>query len=356
MWLERELKNKGKAVKMGHKRWIWYFTVMCAVLVFPIRSQARMPVVIQDTGSSIIFDLGMESAVQLGVDRNSYGNATNQFTDLKLPAQVIKQGDFYFIVDCYNNQVLYSRNFGEPLKNWKVMTGDVYQPHSIASDGQVYLVVDTENNRVLVFEWQYGRFQNTQKFENVGKRPHYITYDAESASFYVWSSLTGEMYILRRNPQNRTMYAAQIRQITELNGYYVRSFTIVGDRILFPSGNNAYIIIADKNTLEVRERYPVTPEIAGMAYMMPIGSYYYLTVSSDLYYDQSAATIIRTTDLRSLSTGSYEDLHYLFDTRGIPYYIDYINGMYYMTNHGISKSIWYFRTEDDQIRDVGKVY
>lgn len=312
--------------------------------------------IIMETETSIIYDMGKLPAIQMPESFQNYENPKNPYKDLKTPAQITKLGDYYFIVDCYHNQVIYTRNFESPISEWKVMTSQVELPHAIASDGTVYLVADTENHRVLIFEWKRGRFQNTQVFENVGERPHYIDYDEKTDSFFVWSSMTGDMYIMKRDPHTGVMYIQEIRHIKELDGHYVRSFTISDDFILFPSGNNCNILIVNKNTFEVHMRYAVSPEISGMACMVLIGKYFYMTVSSNLEGNQQVATIIRTDRLDLLENNQYEDIYHQFKTKGIPYYIDHFQGMYYMTNHGSEKSVLRFGVENDMICHVGALY
>lgn len=318
--------------------------------------QAQLAGQIITTDTSIVYKMLPVYATRRAADKNQYGNSNNGYGELKIPTQIIKTGGYYFLVDCYHDQVLYTQNLGCPLKEWKVLTNQAKQPHTIASDGTVYLVDDTENNRVLVFERVNGRFQNTQVFPEIGKRPHYIVYDGETDCFFTWSSLTGDMYVMKREPVSNTVYISEIRHINELSGIYVRSFTIAGDTIIFPSGNNCYVTVADKNTLEVLARYPVTEEISGMAQICPIGNYYYITVSTDLNYNQNSATIIRTSDLTGLAYGQYEDIYHLFQTEGTPYYISGIDGMYYMTNHRSKKGVWRFAVEDDRVKNVGAVY
>ena len=312
--------------------------------------------IIEECDTSVIYDMGHIKAEQLPVSGEYYENPSNPYSYLKAPSQLIHIGDYYFIADCYNNQILYTSRLGADIKEWRVMTNNVSLPHAIAGDGSVYLVTDTENNRVLVFERKNGGFQNTQKFENIGKRPHYVKYDWETKAFYVWSSMTGEMYIIRREQGTNTVFLDEVRCIKELQGVYVRSFTIAGEQILFPSGDNSSIIIADKNTFEVQMRFPVVSQIAGMAQIMPIGSYFYLTVITDSNYNQSMATIIRTKDLSSLADGVYEEIYDKFQSKGIPYCMEYMNGMYYIACPGPSKSIWHFGVANDVINNVGAVY
>lgn len=309
-----------------------------------------------ETDTSIIYDLGMMPARQLPQSTFTNNNPQNPYRELKAPTQIIRQDDYYFIVDCYHNQVIYARNLETPINEWRIMTNNVTLPHSIASDGERYLVTDTEENRILVFEKIQGRFQNTQTFEQIGNRPHYIKYDRTTDSYFAWSSLTGDMYILKNDERTDRMCIQEVRHIKELADCYVRSFTIVGDHILFPSGNNCYMILADKETMDVKQRYPVTQEISGMAYVMPIGDSFYITVSTDLRYNQNAATMIRTDNLALLAEGQYEKIYEVFQTKGVPYYIDSVNGMYYMTNHNANKSIIGFGITDGTISPVIEVY
>jgi len=307
--------------------------------------------------TSVIIPMDSAYAVQLGVSDMHMANPYNDLKNLKLPSQMTRQGDYYFIVDTYNDQVLYASDLWKPIGEWRVMDRKLNKPHAIASDGSLYLVADTDNNRVLCYEYVNGRFQNTQRFDNVGTRPHYIQYDAVSESFFVWSSLTGDMYIIKKQPENNNLlYIDEIRHIYELDGFYVRSFSIEGNEILFPSGNNEYMIVADKDTFRVKERYPVSMEISGMAFVKKIGSYYYMTVSTDEKLNHENAKIIRTKDLQSLSQGIYEDVTGYFKDMRVPYYIDRINGSYYVTSHESQKSVYMFHVAEDIIKDVQTVH
>ena len=343
-------------------KWLLFFgaiflcSMQCVYIVYAEEKEEMVeenmflaPEVSLTTDTSIIYDMKGQPAIQIPADTNARGNVNNPYKVLKVPAQITRQGDYYFIVDTYHDQVIYTKDLNAPVENWKVMTSDVTLPHAVASDGNVYLVTDTEENRILVFEWKYGRFQNTQRFDNIGVRPHYIEYDEETDSFFVWSSTTGDMYIMKREPVSGIMYIQEIRHINELAGFYVRSFTINRRTILFPSGTNGYMIVADKQTLEVKQRYAVTQEIAGMAYALQIGNYYYMTVSTNLSGEHDTATMIRTSDLNSLANGQYEDIYGIFGENGIPYYIDIVDGKYYMTNHEGKNSILRFSVVNDVV-------
>ena len=285
----------------------------------------------------------------------------NPFFDLKVPTYITKYKDYYFIVDCYNNQVIYNENLEDPLCEWSVMTSDINMGHTIASDGEVYLIDDTENHRILVMEESSNSngdtiFVPTQEFNNIGTRPHYIVYDEATTTFYVWSSMTGQMYLMRHIPGEHTMYLTDVLTVEGLNGYYVRSFTIDGDDIYFVSGNGS-IIRAAKSTLKVEESYPLPIELAGMVQVTKIEDYWYITISTDGHGNQDAATMIRTKKFEDLAAGKYEDVYFNFIGGGTPYCITKIDEDYYLCEHRIpGHSIWRFDVTNNEITNVETIY
>lgn len=286
---------------------------------------------------------------------------SNPYGDLKVPTYITKIGSEYFIVDCYHNQVIYHDNLEDPLSSWSVMTSDLSMGHTIAGDGTVYLIDDTENNRILIMERRVnddGRpiFIPTQEFTDIGNRPHYIIYDRDSAVFYAWSSLTGEMYLFRREPDSSAVFLSEIRSIPSLKDIYVRSFAIMGSDIYFVSGNSS-IIRADLDTFRILEEYPVPDQLAGMIQITRIEDYYYITVSTDAAGNQDYATLIRTTDLSSLAEGGYEDVYSHFIGGGTPYYITKIEDRWFLTEHRLpGHAIWSFSVDENAIADVVSVY
>ena len=287
------------------------------------------------------------------------GTGQNPCVDLSVPTYITKVNDTYFIVDCYHNQVIYHDNLTDPLYEWQVMTSDINMGHTLASDGLVYLIDDTENNRILVFEKKDGVFYHTQTFDEIGNRPHYIIYDETTDTFYAWSSMNGEMYLFRHNPDASRMYLTEIRKIAPLSDTFVRSFTILDDKIYFVSGipGNPAILEASLDTFEIINTYPVPDSMAGMIQLTKIEDDYYITISTDINGSQDYATIVRTDDLSGLSEGNYEDIYEYFIGGGTPYYITQIDDAYYLTEHRIpGHSIWRFRITDREITDVETIY
>lgn len=286
----------------------------------------------------------------------------NPHPTLSVPTYITRVEDTYFIVDCYNNQVIYHENLTDPLYEWQVMTDDISMGHTLASDGQVYLIDDTENNRILVME--KGQNENgqsvfipTQEFTQIGNRPHYIIYDEYTDTFYAWSSMSGEMYLFRHPLGDKRMYLTEIRSIPALADVYVRSFTIVEDTIYFVAGNQSGILEADLYSFQIRKEYPVPSELAGMIQITPIDGFFYVTISTDSNGNQDYATMLRVKDLSDLSQGKYEDVYHNFIGGGTPYYITGIDDTWYLTEHRVpGHSIWSFQMEGGEITNVISIY
>lgn len=285
----------------------------------------------------------------------------NPYPALSVPTYITKIGDTYFIVDCYHDQIIYHDNLTDPLYEWQIMTNDVSMPHTIAGDGSVYVIDDTENNRILIMEKSINEngqpiFIPTQEFTQIGNRPHYIIYHEPTDTFYVWSSQNGEMYLLRHPADDTTLYLTEVRSIPALSSVYVRSFTILENRIYFVSGNSS-IIEADLDTFKVRREYLIPDEIAGMVQLTPIEDYYYITVSTDAAGSQDYAAMIRAKSLKDLAHGNYEDVYHYFIGGGTPYYITQIDGDWYLTEHRLpGHSIWKFQVTDNTITNVTAIY
>lgn len=288
------------------------------------------------------------------VEENAYG-------DLLVPTYITEINGAYFIVDCYHNQVLYSFDLGLPIGDWFIMTSDIKMGHTIASDGQVYLLDDTENNRILVMEKKLNGIGNpvfmpTQEFDQIGNRPHYILYDEPTKTFYAWSSMSGEMFCFSHDEGDTRMHLDKVMSIPNLDGYYARSFSIIDNEFYIVSGD-ANIYRCSMDDFSVIAKYPVSPELVGMSQLVKIQDYYYLTISTDNYGNQDAATLIRTTQLENLVTGDYEDIYDNFIGGGTPYCITYFEGHYYLCEHRLpGHSIWQFEINDNCVTNVTTLY
>ncbi len=273
-----------------------------------------------------------------------------------VPTQVYSVNGEYFIADAYNQQILYTSNYYDEPSKWYLMGDKLYRPHAIASDGTLYMVVDTDNNRVVTYAKNEQGFQVVECFENVGERPHYIEYDAETGRFYVWSSMTGTMYIYKRAANGLNVTLVKTAYIKDLDGCYTRSFTIDGDNIYLPSMGKNAIYVVKKSNFKVKEIYPVSAELGGMVQVRHEQNYYYLVTSTDASGDQSKAAIVRSASLSGFVDGGYEDIRGKFpELDGIPYYITHLEDGHYYTPVIVGQTQPYicrFDIVDDEITNV----
>lgn len=248
-----------------------------------------------------------------------------------VPTQVFGYGGEYFVLDAYNQQILHSKNVYNAPENWNVMGNKLYRPHALATDGTLYVAVDTDNDRVVTYGKNEKGFQVVESFEGVGIRPHYITYDQTTGFFYVWSSMTGVMYLYQRVPNTLQLQLVKAVPVADLYGAYTRSFTIDGNYIYFPSMGKNAIYVVDKKTFKLLAVYPVAQELGGMVQVLHIQNYYYLVTSSDAAGDQKKQAFVRSASLAGFVPGGYEDASALMGgLDGVPYYITQLeDGRYY---------------------------
>ncbi len=326
----------------------------CSRIVLPYNGQDYIEI----SSTTDAYDNLVEAAENCEVTQN-------YDTKLSVPTYITQIDATWFIVDCYHNRVIYADSLDTPIDQWSIMCTDATQPHTIASDGTVYLIDDTENNRVLIYEKTDNKFIHTQTFYDIGNRPHYTVYDSDTDTFYVWSSTTGELYCFRRQSDSSRVYLTDVRKIEQLDGIYVRSFTIINGDIYFVSGvsdtdavSASNILRCDLKTLDVRETYSVPNELAGMVQINKIQNYYYITVSTDSTGSQDTATIVRTHSLSDLIKGSYEDIYSTyFVGGGTPYYMSNVGDLYFLTEHRLTDhSIWSFKITNDNIKEVTALY
>ena len=247
-----------------------------------------------------------------------------------VPTQVYSKNGEFYLADAYNQQVLHAGDCSADPGGWSPVGINLFRPHAIASDGELFMVVDTDNDRVVTYVRTEVGYEVVECFEQVGVRPHYVTYDASTGQFYVWSSMTGTMYIYKRSG-GLSVTLRRTAHIPELDGHYTRSFTIDGPDIYFPSVGRNAIYVVNKRSFRIKAVYDVGTELGGMVQLRHDQGYYYLVTSSDAFYDQTKATIVRSRTLSGFGLGSYEDVRSRFpEMDGTPYYIERLeDGHYY---------------------------
>ncbi len=282
---------------------------------------------------------------------------SNPYTSLSVPTQITKIGTDYFLVDCYHDLILTATSLDTPLNQWLVMSDQINRGHTIAGNGTVYLADDTENHRILVFIKEGNTFIQTQIFENIGNRPHYIEYDAATNRFYALSSLTGELYVFYQEADTTQVQLEKILNIPGMQNTYIRSFSIEEDEIYFAC-NNGTILRTRLEDLTLLEQFSVPAELGGLIQVVKIQDFYYLTVSTDLSGNSDSATILRTRELCNLADYGYEDLYETFGSDGTPYYISSMDGHYFLTQHCYlpGHGVWQFDIIEENITNVVALY
>lgn len=334
---------------MKLKKWSskWLKGAFCLALAAALAVGGAIPAAAEDEVQTVMSKPG---------DIKPYGSV-NVESAFNVPTQVYGIGGEYFVADAYNQQMLYTTNYYNAPSGWNVMGDQLYRPHAIASDGTIYMVVDTDNNRVVTYAKNDQGFAVVETFDSVGIRPHYVEYDSATGQFYVWSSMTGTMYIYKRNANALSVSLVKTKTIADLNGCYTRSFTIDGGNIYFPSMGRSAIYVVNKKSFKVKAIYGVSSELAGMVQIRHEQNYYYLVTSSDSLGDQTKATIVRSTSLAGFGNGQYEDIRGMFpELDGVPYYITHLDDGHYYTpiicGSETSPYICRFDIVNDQITNV----
>ena len=328
---------------MKHKRTIK--AIVCAALSVVLLLQGSVTV------------LAEEEAAPMSQPGEVYAyNAGNLYGDsFFVPTQVYQYGGEFYIADAYHHQVLHSSNAASAPYEWHPVGMGLNRPHAIASDGTIYLVVDTDNNRIVTYAKTEAGYQLIESIPNVGIRPHYVEYDKGTGQFYVWSSMTGVMYIYKRSAKGLNLILKKAARIKDLDGYYTRSFTIDGGDILFPCVGRSEVYVVNKKNFKVKAVYPVAAELSEMVQLLHIQNYYYLVTSNDAS-GEKAPRLVRAAGLADFGNGSYEDIRDQFgDMNGIPYYITQGEDGHYYTpviEGNVNSYICRFDIENDVIRNV----
>ena len=241
------------------------------------------------------------------------------------PTTVVKAGNYYFLVDCWQHRVLWSKSFPVPFDQWKTLDEDVVEPHSIASDGTLYAVDETGRNRLSVYRPQGDGFQKIQRIERLGQRPHRTIYDAETAAFYVLSCASTDITKLTR--QDDRLVVRYTKHLDFFQGENCRSMTIFDGAMYFVAGPDAILKTTYRDDrYRVLERYPVPKQLMGLADQNDL----FRTDDGWWYMTATPRPAARARSLEGLGRGQYELVSDELGLRGTPYYLTRIDGRYYL--------------------------
>jgi len=261
---------------------------------------------------------------------------------LLLPTNVEKYGDQYFIVDCYNNRVLYSDRIDTPIVEWNRLGADIPMswPHSIASDGRFYLIDDTYQNRLLIFEQKDNAFIFHKAINNISKTPHRVLYDDATNAFYLlgaWSqSITKLAY---RNDDIEIEYT---RKMDFLKGSYSRSIHIIDGLMYFISGPGRINVARYKDdSYEIVRSYNVPDGFESMNDITRVGDIFYLTASP--------GKMLKCNSLDDLA--SCENVYENLGIKGNPYFFSYFDDAFHLTEIGTEDGVIKFDHDNNGLKN-----
>lgn len=276
---------------------------------------------------------------------------------LYVPTMIKKEGNTYFIMDCWNSRILYNEVLSDDISTWKTLTDKNYLGgHTVASDGQLYVFDNTDMQQVLVYlKDSEGNFYLSQTIENIESRPHFVLYCKETDLFYVIGSGNGVLYCFKNINGNLDL----VNQITlkEIETSYVRSISIF-DGSLYTVSGPGKIYEYDLETLQLKNEYVVPDDFFGMNQIYKIDDTYFITVNTDMDGNVAATTIIKTSNLENLENGDYDEVYSLMGFVGQPYFITYFDERYWITqiSENRGNGIKSFLFEDGEIKDVQNLF
>ncbi|MBN9366918.1 hypothetical protein YS110_11105 [Acidovorax sp. YS12] len=148
---------------------------------------------------------------------------------LYTPTSIVKIKDKYFIVDCWQHRVIWSKELGKRIEEWQALDEDIAGPHSIVSDGEFYVVEDTGRHAIKVFKENNDGFEMVQAIPNVGKRPHRTVYDDQGDRFFVVGSTDQSLHVLKK--QGGSLVLSSSMPLQEMQGEYCKSLTLTNNTL-----------------------------------------------------------------------------------------------------------------------------
>lgn len=236
---------------------------------------------------------------------------------LNLPTMMTRIGDNWFVVDSYNNRVLYSDEATASLTDWRLLDGDLSRPHSIAGNREYLVVDDTEAHSVRVYRRQGEGYRLHQVFIDAGARPHRVWYDEDSDRFFVLAANSQELTVYRIGDAGLEQVSRA--SIEAIAGVYTRSFRMIDGAIwLFPSNGVVTVIDPDMPGYPSMARYRVPGHLSGLNDMIRVGETWYLSATRNLL-----AACVPSTDGGPEDRFDCKDLRQRVDYRGNPYLFDF---------------------------------
>lgn len=210
---------------------------------------------------------------------------------LNLPTMLTRVDDLWFVVDSYNNRVLYSDRLDRHIRDWHILDHRLSRPHTIASNGNLFVVDDTDANAVRVYRRQAqtassdmsedaidNQFRLVQIIQNTGIRPHRVLFDPATEQFLVLAADSQEMFVF--DPGRDGLRLQTRVALPSISGMYTRSFRLMGDEmwLLTGAGNISVVSYRDNSFREIR-KISVPPEYGSLNDLWFQNGKYYLTAT-----------------------------------------------------------------------------
>lgn len=271
--------------------------------------------------------------------------ATDYSDRLYTPTFTTKIAGIYFIVDCWNHRIIYSRDISLPIEDWKTLDDDIAGPHSIAGNGTTFIAEDTGRDRLFVYTLTTKGFKKTQIIDGIEGRPHRTIYDPATKKFYVLTSTSQNMFILTHH--NGTVSIEKKLHLDFLSDAYTRSFSIIDGKMFFVSGPGKISVVKyiDGNFV-LEQQFSVPSEYEAMNDIKKLGDYYYISVYAEKF--------IRLKNLSDFS--SAENMYDSLGFKGTPYYITYFDGRIFVNEIDSSSGIKSFLIKNNKIIDVRTIF
>lgn len=273
---------------------------------------------------------------------------------LYTPTSIEKIDDLYFIVDCWQHRVIYNDNLSDKISNWKTLSDNLEGPHSIASDKEVFLVDNTEKNEIQVFKRKEDNFILTQTIQNVGKRPHKIIYDKNTNLFYSIASTSQDIVVLENI--NGNVRVKQKTRLDFLDGSYIRSISIIEDKMYFLPGPNKVICTEYKSgKFNVISEYKLPKALEAINHLYKIDNYYYISLYT-MGENPNEPKLVRFKNFNELQNNEYEDLTKKLNIKGVPYFFSEFDGKVFFTEIDSYSEIKSFKVNNDNIDSIVNYY
>ena len=284
------------------------------------------------------------AVMAMGVMSCGDGEQGSWESRLYSPTLITEIDDTFFVVDAWHNRILFNDDLDDDLDTWETLDGELAGPHSIAGNGRVLVVDDTGFHRAVVYEDGPDGFERVQEIGPLGQRPHRVHYCPNMERFLVLGSRSQTMHILVDDGQRVRLEETVALEFLE--GAYTRSFTIVDEHLYFVSGpSTIHRVRYLDRSFDVLDEYETPWRYREMNDITVVGDQYYLTVTADwrVAKDHPDNTIVRCDELAKFSEGGCDDVKEELQLQGIPYYLSYIDGNYYIPmvnqHNGIARAI-----------------